>query len=240
MPDIFDQLANDPSVGVSPTTVAPTGDIFDRIAGTQQEPQFKPQSFPKITEENHHQFAAEYITAVERENSVKFTAGAKIAAVDQFRIQAGLKPLLGRDAYQEALKKRNRENPFWSAQAELQRAVGSAGSSIVGAINANLGRKLQEDLERVTGEGEGVAGKVGGLIGSGFLAAGAIATGGIGAADGELVHGQLVQEYGSGVLQARRSGGVFGGNVLGQDPGAGGGAHLLGSVEVFQGDGDAV
>jgi len=182
MPDIFDQLANDPSVGIPSTTVAPTGDIFDRIAGTQQEPQFKPQSFPKITEENHHKFAAEYITAVERENSVKFTAGAKIAAVDQFRIQAGLKPLLGRDAYQEALKKRNRENPFWSAQAGLQRAVGSAGSSIVGAINANLGQKLQDDLERVTGEPVGIAGKIGGLIGSGFLAAGAIATGGFGSA----------------------------------------------------------
>ena len=93
-----------------------------------------------------------------------------------------MKPLLGVDSYKEGLNKRNRDNPFWSAQAALQQTVGAAGSSIIGAFSPEAGQLIQEGVERTTGEAVGIGGKIGGLVGSGFLAAGAIATGGAGSA----------------------------------------------------------
>ena len=66
------------------------------------------------------------------------------------------------------------------------------------------------------------------------------AGGPVGAAQGELVHGQLAQQHSASGFQPGRGGGVLGGHPIGVNPGACGRAYAGGVIKVFESDGNAV
>lgn len=180
MPDIFDQLANQASL-IPSTRPAATADIFDRLAGTEQEPAFQAKTLPTVTAENHLKHAADYIGSLTREGR-RVNALARQAIVDQFRVQAGLEPLLGKDHYQAALNKRNEENPFFSFAAGVNRGLARTGTSLLGTVAPETAAGLQQGVEATTGEDYGAAGAAGRLLAGGATAAATLPLGGVGMA----------------------------------------------------------
>lgn len=150
MPNPFEQFAQQQQVSAS-------NNPFE---------QYQPTAAPApTTPDTYMQEAAAYIRQIEATRGPT-RALAKQAIVDQYRMKAGLEPLLGKDAYQEGLKKRNEDNPFFSFSAGVRQSLAQTGTSLLGTVAPQTAAKLQQDVAATTGPAEGVAGAAGSLLGT--------------------------------------------------------------------------
>lgn len=138
------------------------------------------QRGPTITERNHIRHAGKEIDFWEGRNQKRMSAPAKQAIVDQYRVAAGMEPLLGRDHFKEAKRRINERSTASAFAAGVGEAVGGMGADVVSLVSPATGEKMREAQEAHYGPVvPGAAGRIGGLVGQAGTMIPALASGNI-------------------------------------------------------------